>query len=342
MSLFLLAACGGATIDVGDAIRFAPVDEIVLDDVFDPIAIATDSDGLLYAIDKGRAAVGVFDIVDGHATRLSDLGKEGDGPGEFRKPTALAVSETYVAVVSEYLVSIFDKASRTFVNSFRTDALDMKRHVTILSDSIVVVGGYAVAGDGPPTSEFLGEVAHFYTVDGRRLGTAFEHSRLAASNAGMLVGAYLAPGVKSSVWVVQPGEYRVANITSDGTILHVLEPTPINHSPMSSTMPKRSGGSAAPDFSKIEEWYSTWDMMSGIFAIDDTTLLLQRFRLSHVGQADYPQKIDLLDTRSGEVIAQGVTDRRIRYFDPYTRLYYFLEPIRDGEPVVFSRWRMVR
>jgi hypothetical protein len=92
--------------------------------------IAVDSRGRIYVAEAAQSMVLEYDD-DGAFVR--QIGREGEGPGEFRRPEALAVSpRDELLVADRQSVSIFD-STRTFVSRFDHHLVDSSIHGLVAS-----------------------------------------------------------------------------------------------------------------------------------------------------------------------------------------------------------------
>jgi len=125
LSLLATAACGGAELEFADWIEPLPregvpiheyagvpydertamievVDDLVLGDTLNPEEAfyqpsypTGDADGNIFVLDRGDPRIQVFDA---QGDFLRTMGREGQGPGEFARPSYLLVTDEYVVL----------------------------------------------------------------------------------------------------------------------------------------------------------------------------------------------------------------------------------------------------
>ena len=117
-----------------------------------PVAIAVDSSGTPWILDKKKYRVIKLDTTNGKI--ISSFGSEGSGDGQFDSPTDLQISSSgkiYVADKGRDSVQVFDSEGK-FVSAVRklgspvSIALDAKENLYVLESSSNTVSIYSVQG----------------------------------------------------------------------------------------------------------------------------------------------------------------------------------------------------
>ena len=120
--------------------------------------IVVDSRGQVYVADGTQSMVLVY---DDHGSFVRQIGREGEGPGEFRRPDALALDardELFVADAQS--VSIFD-STRTFVTRFNQNlGGGVARGMVVCGTEHVFLSCFEVWGQ---------QIIHKFSRDGTRL-----------------------------------------------------------------------------------------------------------------------------------------------------------------------------
>jgi hypothetical protein len=119
--------------------------------------IAVDPRGRIYVAEAAQSMVLVYDS-DGSFIR--QMGREGEGPGEFRRPEAIVAKDTELLVVDRQGVSIFDEAGE-FVSRFNHQLHDGPiRGMAVTDSGHVFLSSFEMWGQN---------VIHKFSRDGTRL-----------------------------------------------------------------------------------------------------------------------------------------------------------------------------
>jgi hypothetical protein len=112
---------------------------------YQPSDIEVDRErSLIYVVDTGNHCVFVFDF---QGKFLNSFGNEGQGPGEFSRPTGLHIMENSSVAVADKgnnRIQIFDK-SWNFVSSINTKSIEVA-DLVFIKDNIYTIWSYHMSG----------------------------------------------------------------------------------------------------------------------------------------------------------------------------------------------------
>lgn len=174
------------------------------------VHLACDSKGQIIAADYAQNLIRRFGT-DGSV--IGPIGRSGDGPGEYRFITAIAVdAKDNLYVVGSNRVRIYD-ATDKFVGDFRDESLGMTRSVRGLPDGGVLLSEY----DRPTKTVLQKYVAMKHSA---HFCDAFKRS---GANADMMTmqyaGGYVAIGADGMIYYTQMTPYEIRTFTPAGELV---------------------------------------------------------------------------------------------------------------------------
>jgi hypothetical protein len=190
------------------------------DSLYRPQAIAVDRVGRIYVADAGAHHVKVFDPQGQH---LRDLGREGQGPGEFSGPTLISVAESRLVVGDMARLSLWSLQG-THIRDVSIGAPGgaLMKLFGLPNDNMVA--GYMSPGEGgrltvvfarwDAEGQGLNPYASFPYLD--PITFEREGGRKVRFSVGTQVPV-VAVSENGSVYVSQCDEYQVLSMTADGT-----------------------------------------------------------------------------------------------------------------------------
>ena len=291
-------------------------------------SLAVAGDGRLFVLDADNDRVVVFDT---SGALLTTFGRSGRGPGEFSRPSALALGDSLLVVGdrnSRFTIFGLDGSYR---NSFVIPRIRfMNSDLVVVGDSLVAVGGF-VEGAGKAIN---GRLLHLVTIDGLRVGDAVPLSQSALDANSFTVSGASVALQHDSLWVIQPTEYTLSRVGLDGSeTTRTLSLRPEYYRP-----PVRK----EPPVSRTAEW-TQWlrgfDHPQKVFALNDSMVVV-----SVVLMAQIPSRysIDFINTRSGEIVYSFIDDERVCGVDTTNNTLFFEgEYVPDEQMMEVRRYRVV-
>lgn len=200
------------------------------------VDVAVINGGRVLAVDiEGRRLI----VLDQQGQVQGVVGRGGEGPGEFRLPTRLAVATDGTVIVLDprnLRLTHFDQDLRLI----RTAALPGPIHATamiVLANELFIAGTLDVAGAE-------GKAIHVLTPDGRYLRSFGRLPEAANPLVREFVsGGSLAPARNGGVWFTQNAPYLIERYALDGTLqLQIRRPNDFLPSAESALHIEVSGG----------------------------------------------------------------------------------------------------
>ncbi|HWO88855.1 MAG TPA: 6-bladed beta-propeller [Gemmatimonadales bacterium] len=177
-------------------------------------SIATDASGRIAILDFTAGRVTVFDL---SGRRLGSLGRDGDGPGEFRLPTRIAFDrERNLYVFDQFIgrVSVFDSALR-FVRAFNLTQNLLVTSFIVTEDAIALSG---VTVSGP--AGMRGRSIHLFSREDGQYQRSFGHGLEGVSPqvARYIGGGSISIARGGGFWYSQVAPYLIERYGSNGTL----------------------------------------------------------------------------------------------------------------------------
>jgi 6-bladed beta-propeller len=171
--------------------------------------IGVDSRGLVYVADADQNRVQVF---DGTGAFVRTIGREGGGPGEFRRPDALAIGNAdTLYVASGGHISLFD-ANGAFVRSFTEIT-----HGHVRSMKVSLEGDVFVVSFYEPTRK----VIHKYHAGRHVLSFCQALDETAGIDRFDIItyaGGYIDLGPDGTIYYTQMTPYEIREFSSEGEL----------------------------------------------------------------------------------------------------------------------------
>lgn len=305
---------------VPPSIAQEPVKEWKLAETFFITTIAIDDDGRIYAVDRDQNHVSIFDA-DGALIRT--VGREGKGPGELRRPRAIALAadgETFV--VRDQVnrrVSLFSREG-DFQQSFAAPQILPSSSIAFVGDSLLVFGGFL------PKSLYTGTNMHLYTVDGEKRRSFFPQSEKAkAYKQTVRVGAGFDVDDQGRFYAVQPVDYTIHQFGPMGEPLREIDISPL---PDHFRQPRTPQPNPLEGREPVIEWLETVDGPRNVFVVDEEVLAVS---IQKGGGDPRFSTVDFIDASTGTVIRTVSLEGKLVYADPNRGWIYVAEP--QDEPV---------
>lgn len=324
LSIFFVFSCTSVE-EPASSFELSPVREILLNDIYNPYRIAIAGDGRILVLDQADNTIKIFDR---EGTLLTTAGGRGSGPGEFENPMSVGYGEG-LFVVGESLgtFSVFSD-NGSFIHSFYTIPFigHLNADVRILPDSTIIIGGIRFETEEKSKGKIL--LVHNYAIDGMYRSSYFTLSEIAIElQLTGFYGSMIGIGRNNTVYDVQPMEYRIGVFKPDGETVGQFDHVPDYFRTIKEPMPK-------PDErTTINEWFGSFDTISGIFVANDSLLAIQ---LLHKGK----NIIDLLQKSDGKSVSSIETEQRLSYIDR-EGYFYFISPLRDEPSAVIEIFELI-
>lgn len=167
--------------------------------VQEPGGVVRDSRGRYFIWFPSHAAY----VYDPEGVFLQTLGREGEGPGEFRSIRAIRVSEGDT-------IHVFDRGNQRWtVLSPELDVVDTRRLEAPMGTSVVRAGSSWVVNSSVLTEERIGFPLHRLRADGGIAGSFGSRTPVHREDAPMLGLRALAPAGEGLIWAARATEYRL-------------------------------------------------------------------------------------------------------------------------------------
>ena len=279
---------------------------------------AIGADGRQYHVDSGDRTV---HVLDGSGSHIVDIGKEGQGPGEFQTPRL-------VAVASDGGVYVWDRTKRSievFNSSYeyvRSAALPFAIAATSMHEfepGVLLLGGTTLAEPG------IGFGIHLFSID----GSEADHIK-SFGDTPEVDPAYYEGFARGFAWIDldggilynQMGPYSVRKYTRDGRLLWQIDDPDLVPPPLASAKPDAGGR-----------------LQVGRYAISGAIIPVRNGLYLHIILAppeDAPLAGRVLYERTFELIeVEGEQPRRRIQFDMPDPLLY---TTRDLEGRLYGLW----
>lgn len=270
------------------------------------------SDGKYYVLDSKSYNVNVFSA-SGRPIRT--FGRQGEGPGEFSRPTELSVNGNRVVVGEpNRRISIFDTTG-AFQRRFTAQYVQLVAgDVEVLDEKRVQIAGTRM------DSHFEGTVAHIYSDDGSLVRDFMPLSPNAETFRVPLVpGAECTRVYKRAIWCVQALEYVLRKFNLAGDQLDSITVEPPLYRPL------RQKNTHQPGSPAFMDWFASWDLVQNLYVANDTLLLGQAYTTG-------PDYTDFVDARTGKVLVTYDFHGTLRDVDTNRQMLVF-ERYATEEPV---------
>ncbi len=285
---------------------------IVLKDLLTPSEIVL-AGSRIFALDAKDKRVSVY-TSDGQFVHA--FGRDGQGPGEFMRPTSLDVRKQYVVVTERSgRTSVFDTTG-IFLHSFMAmGVLHFNSNMRILNDSLVLLGGFR----SDPGNLYGGVMAHIYTIDGISRASFMPLTENAAMyETDLIIGASCDYDAMQSIWCTQPMEYTIRRYDYAGNFMDSIMVDPAYFQALHTKQPTNRN--------KIGSWLGSWDRPWTPYSINDSLLVCE------VVLGERGTTIDLIHKKTGNVLSSYDPDGRLVYVDIDKQRLVFRRPATE-EPV---------
>ncbi|MFC1476963.1 6-bladed beta-propeller [candidate division KSB1 bacterium] len=107
--------------------------------------VCRDDEGNIYILDSGNTRIQVFDPAGRY---IRTIGRKGEGPGEFSRPTNLNIdSENLLYIGDDYYFFVLDKYGRE-IRKLAPYNNDARSRCRVLPDGKIVLGAYGMSNAG--------------------------------------------------------------------------------------------------------------------------------------------------------------------------------------------------
>lgn len=316
--LVVLSSCSAeeAKVEKTSMALGEPVVTLKLDSLLSPVAIKTSSDGLIYALERQGHRVFAYDST-GRLVR--SFGSKGRGPGEFTSPATLDVDDEAVYIGERSGRVHMYSLDGVYKNSvIAAGVFHMNSSLHSIADSLLVVNGLMDEASG---GEYGGNLSHI--VDGSsRLVKSFapvNPTSIKYKVQTLFGNKCDVDAASSTLYCIQPTEYAINAYSYAGDLKYRTVPERVDgHRHIDKEMPENLEGPASI------EWILQFDMMNSIFMLNEN---IAAINVSISGEG--VGRIDLIDLRDGQIIAQRDVQEIPWHYDRDRQLMFFRKPVTE-------------
>jgi hypothetical protein len=177
--------------------------------------IAVDGTGRVYVVENSQNKVLVFDR---GGAFIDNFGRQGEGPGDFTLPMAIAFDgEGLTYVADQYRISVFDSA-RTFVRSFDYGiAGGIVNGMVLDGQRCVFISCFEVFGQ---------QIIHKYSNDGKSLVSFCDSYAIDTQEDVRIEQTYAGGSIDiddgGAIWFSQRNPYEIRKFSGAGELLMVV------------------------------------------------------------------------------------------------------------------------
>jgi DNA-binding beta-propeller fold protein YncE len=299
-------------------LTLAQVGELKLNGLLIPADIAVDTKGRIYAADGGDKNVKIFDTA---GKLLKTVGGGGQGPGEFKRPTSIALTKTLFAIGDiNKRVSLFSLNGEFKHFFWVPGVVHLGSSLRFIGDTLLVIGG------GRQTGTWEGYFLHLHGINGTVLRSFFSLSETAKRMRSISVaGARFDIDSQGFIYAVQPTEYTISVFNTAGDSITQMKVAPRYFRALRKPEPT-TGGPVA-----LNAWSKEWDILLRIFVVNDSLLAVS---VGRGGGSEF--SIDFIHKTNGKFLQSITTNESLIYVDSAKQILYLVAPPTE-EPLTVLR-----
>ena len=242
------------------------------------------------------------------------IGREGEGPGEFKWPQSIDVDRKgniYVCDLYNSRISIFDNRGN-LSNSFITLGGHACSRVRVDSVYNIFIVGIK---SGVPT--IVEPCIHKYTFDGKYLKSFYQPDKK-AKEVRLLVPIYMDIGSNNHIYLIETTSYKLCELSTDGKIIRKFG----RKAPFYKPPYKR------PTNMESEDWLTTWTGVSEIVVTNHNIFISFGTHKPH----KYTIEVYNID---GKFVSGNIqTNYRLLCADSHNYLYFLLNEESEHDKVI--------
>jgi len=295
-----------------------PVEEWELEETFFVTRMDIDSNGHIYAVDREQHQIHIFNE---SGNRIETVGQEGEGPGEFSDPMAIALGpdeERFAVRDKNRRVSLFSRAG-TYQSSFVLPQILPSSSMAFANDSLLILGGFQ------PEAMYVGNTMHLFTTDGTKVRSFFSlYEKAKEFQMTVRVGSGFDVGENNRIYAIQPVDYRISVLSPDGKRHRTIEVTPPEHF----RVPTEPQPDPMEDRARVHKWLETVDAPRDVHIVSEDILAVE---VEKGGTDPQDKIIDFIEMDSGQVVASWDMEGFPVHADSERERLYVAKP--QEEPV---------
>lgn len=277
--------------------------------------MVVDTDGFFYIVDQSQAKVLVF---DSSLHFIKDIGRKGNGPGEFVFLKGIDMSEDSIYVVDNGKKRVSKFVDTTFIESFGLES-HLGRKVNVLDSDKILVAGYK------QISLEEGYFLHLYGIDGEFIRSFLENSHALNNDPELVTFAWCDVDLDKSgnLYAIQSTDYKLRKFDQNGNLIFTTDVIPDYYvSPPIGRFPKEL------TVKNLNKFRRSWHQPTNILCSND--LIVVQTRVS----SNLEYNIDIFRA-DGDLLLSGIpTDYRILCKDIDGYIYLLKQYTEDGAEII--------
>ena len=250
-------------------------------------------------------------IYDQNGNLLKIIGRQGEGPGEFRMIRGIDIDfngKIYVSDMTNRRISIFD-SSGNFLNSFIVTESHPCDRIKLYGDHIFI-GGLKQIIEKSTSSYAYGLYIHIYDKKGNFIKSFYPTNKRALKLN--VIGPFVAFDISKEgyIYCVQRTFYEISKYSSNGEFIKSFSRKAAFYRPVikqPETVKTRA---------ELDQWYEKWHQVLGLFVLDNYIIVQILIRK--------PSKyaIEIYDSKGHFISGPILTPYRLLGVDHNSYLYF--------------------